>query len=564
MGELDEAVVYFVHTVAISKRIDLGRAAKRFLDSEFVTSAAWPSDEMARLPLSLAKVERSMARLNRNKAWTEKLTGFWSFVAGVFTHPVIAFRVLRMVQSSRNAISTGVVEDTASFDTTMSEIKNMLLNVQKVTLVEKDIDAHLFWSEREDIDAYIRFFLRETRHTIQIGDKERTVTLEPRVLLHREGVMQIVIGVHFPRGCTPAEVIDASFPAAPVFRTSRIPEPYAAPGAKWVGGDWAEEREGGVRIRVLEHEQPSSVTDWLDTVVGRVLHDIEGFESGPSYTYPVIMVGPGTCCAEWAENHAQDIARMSIRKVPNVGDQITLSAGPNLSAHTGMRIYATAGSALIVHLRKWRVGILDLHHTLIYERIGLVYIRLRSLEQRIADFRTGKREVLRTYRTALELEKEARGAYYRFGSARNISRHVLNDLGGPEILDVVRSGTSMLGERASTRASAQVAKASNRIALFGVVVAVIAAIPAIQPILKLIEQQRAADPETSIWAVLQTLVTSPILFSALVLGAVILYGVSVIGVLLYRVIRYLMLLRKRGYLSRIEGYEITIDDPVDN
>ncbi|MDJ0324203.1 hypothetical protein QMG61_10545 [Cryobacterium sp. PH31-AA6] len=559
---LGEGVVYFAHTVPTSKRIDLGKAAKYLLDTELAVSAAWPSDESARIPPSLERIERDLAHIQRLETWTDNVNGLRSLAKGVFLHPVIAFRTLQLLKGNRNQMPE---DDEAhpSLETIRVEVEKILVDAQKVTLLEKEIDADLFWSESEDLDAYVRFFLRTTQHTIRIGDKDRTITLEPRLLLHREGVAQITVGVHLPVGCTPAEVIDASFPASPLFYSSRIPEPYASAGSKWAGGEWSEQPEGGVRVRVFEHEEPASLYDWLEVLVGRIMRGVGAFVGGPSYTYPMIMVQAGACCTDWADNHANDIVHLAIRSVPRGDDQITLGPGPDLSIHTGMRIHATGGSVLLLHLRTWRAGILDLHHTLLYERIGLVYVRLRRLEQRVSEFQTGKRDIARTYRRALELEKEVRGAHHRSGTARDISRHVLTALGAFEILEVVRTGSSMLGERASTRASLRAARAANRFALIGLVVAVFAAIPAIPAILSLIEQQRVADPEAGIWSVMQTLATSPLLLSALILGAAVLYGVVLFGVLAFRVIRYLFGLRKRGYVSRVEGYEIVVDDPAD-
>ncbi|WP_226532826.1 hypothetical protein [Microbacterium paraoxydans] len=559
---LGEAVVYFAHTVPTSKPIDLGKAAKQLLDTELAVSAAWPSDRSARLPPSLERIERDLTRLQRLKTWTDNLNGFPSLVRGVFSHPVTAFRVFRLLKVKRNDVPDED-EENSSLETVRVEVEKILVDAQKVTLMEKEIDADLFWSEREDLDAYVRFFLRATQHTIRIGDKEVSITLEPRLMLHREGVVQITVGVHLPPGCTPADAIDASFPGSPLFHSSRVPEPYASRGAKWAGGEWAEQPEGGVRVRVFDHEEPASLYEWLEVLVGRILRGIGAFVGGASYTYPMIMVQAGACCTDWADNHARDIVHLAIRKVPRGSDRVTLDPGPNLSIHAGMQVHATGGSVLLLHLRTWRAGILDLHHTLLYERIGLVYVRLRRLEQRISDFQTGKRDILRTYRRVLELEKEVRGAHYRAGTARDISRHVLTALGAFEILEVVRNGASMLGERASTRASLRAARAANRFALLGLTVAIFAAIPAIPSILMLIEQQRQADPEAGFWSLMQTLATSPLLLSALILGAAVLYGVAVFCVLAFRVIRYLVRLRKRGYVSRVEGYEIVLDEPVD-
>lgn len=561
-AEVGAASVYFIHTVPTSKRINLGKATEWFLDSELAVSAAWPTDSAVRVPPSLARIETDIYRLRQNKAWIDEVQGWKSFLSNVLLHPVVAVRVLRLVMQSRRRPAV-TDTDTKPFEESLKESEEVLLRTQSVSIVEQGIDGDLFWSERDEEDAYVRIFLRSTEHTIRIREKDHTVTLEPRVMLHRGGTAQITVGVHLPVGCTPAEIVEASFPAAGLFHASRIPEPYAEGGSNWADGEWAEELEGGVRVRVINHEEPASIYDWLELTVGRVLRGIGSFHGGAPYTYPLIMAQAGECCADWADTHKHEIVCLTARSSPRRDERLTVDIGPNLSAHSAMRIYATAGAALVLFLKTWRASALDLHHVLLYERIGLIYVRLRSLEQRIADFRLRKHEVLRTYRTALELEKEVRGAYYRNGTARDISDRILSELGAPQILEVVRTGVGMLGERASTRASLRAAKGANRIALVGLVVAVIAAVPAIPLILKFIDEQRAADPTGGVWGAVQALVTSPLLLSALILSALVLYGLLIFCVVTVRVVRYLLGLRKRGFTSRIEGYEITVDDPAD-
>jgi hypothetical protein len=569
------SVVYFAHTVPTSKPINLGKAAKHLLDSELAVSAAWPSDAAARTSPSLEKAERLVAQLTQCKMWSESVTGWGSLLTETALHPVTALRVLRLVRQRAGAAaadsSTTGTDDTQSaddtdalsFDELIVEAEKALLQSQVVTLAEQNIDARLFWSEREGRDSYVRLFLRTTSHTIQIGDRTESVVFEPRVMLHRDGIVQVSIGLHLPQGCTPAEVIDASSPSAPLLTTSHVPEPYATRHGRWVGGEWAQDPERGVRVRVIEHE-PSSIADWLEMVITRILFGIRGFQGGVSLTYPTIIVEAGDCCTAWADNHQGTIAQLSARAVPHdTHDAIRVQPGPDLSAHTATRIHADAGSALILHLHGWNPSIDDLHHTLLYERIILVFMRLRTLERRISDFPTSRRDVSRSYRATLELEAEARGTFHRTGTARDISRHVLDALGSPGVLETIRIGASMLGERATTRASLRAARAANRFAILGLLVAVFAAIPAIPAILDLIEEQRAAHPDAGMWSVIQALAMSPLLLSALILGAAATYGLILLGTFAFRVVRYLVRLRKRGYVSRIEGYEITLADPAD-
>lgn len=556
---LGNTVIHFARTVPTAKAIDLGKATKSLLDNELALSASWPTDDSARLPPSLANAERRLARLRSNQEWSEAVTDKRSRIRETVRHPITAFHVFGETRTA--APHSHNTEENQPIDSLFEQAETSLVRIQAVTVVERRMDANLFWSETEDRDAYVRFLLHPTVHTIRVGSQELKITMQPRVLLHRDGVLQVTLRVALPSDCTPQQIITASFPDEPLFTHSRFPDVYSPDDDKWKGGEWETDAATGDRERVFDDvDEPAAVNDWFRVVTSRILATIGARQNGPMYTYPMILTQAGGCCDRWADEHNADLVHLTVRTVPRPGQKIMLDTGPDLSIHSGIRIHATAGSMVRVHFGAWESGLRDFETTLLFERIGLVYVRLRALERRITDFETAGRDIQRTYRAALQLEKEVRGAFHRAGTARETTSHVLTQLGVPEILTGIREGVGMLGERASTRASLRAARAANRFALIGVVVAIIAAVPAIPMILALVEQQRAADPDGGVWAVLQTLLTSPVLLSALILGVAAVYGVGFVARVGFRVVRYLLSLRKRGYMSQVRGYDITLHE----
>jgi len=198
----------------------------------------------------------------------------------------------------------------------------------------------------------------------------------------------------------------------------------------------------------------------------------------------------------------------------------------------------------------------DLNVTMLLEHTLLVYIRLRRLEGDIHKFKTARRDVLRLYRTSLQLAREARGASIRWGTGRTISRHLLSELGATEIRETVDSGLTLLGERTAARTAAKSTTAAGRLSAIGLIVAVFAAIPQLPAVLDLIAEQRQLNPEATGWSIVQALSGSPLLLSTVVLCGICLYFLLNFTILTVRVVRHLLASRKRGYASKIEGYNI--------
>lgn len=549
------ATVYFVLTQATAKPVNVGQAVERLLDAEVATTAAWPSEDGIRLAPSLAKVDRDAARLQAMYEMTHPATNE-SSVAVWRRHPFLSVQLITMaLRNRRQSTSTESELDGDSgnsLEDTMSEIYTLVLDAQKVSLAERHLDAELLGGEAREEDRFARLLLRPTHHDLTVSGIEHRMTLEPRLLLHEDGAVQLTIGLSLPTGLDTTAIVEGSQPSSPLMTRSQIPEPYAGPKDKWADSTWSEELDAGVRLRDVSHDHsPANIGELLNVILGRVLSVIGIRGSGEWNLYPVVIAQAGDCCSDWAHNHPDSLALVAARSTPRPEERFLVDPGRDFSAVSDHSIFVNLASALVIHWSAWSPGIDDLQFTLLLEHTMLVYSRLRRLERDIRLFPSRRRKVLRIYRTALQLAEESRGASIRAGTARDISRQLLKDLGSPEISETISQGLSMLSERAATRASEKSARTANRFALVGVIVAALASVPSIPAILNLIAKQKEADPNATAWAVIQNIVSSPLQLSVLVLSAIAAYAVLSFVVLVVRVTRLLLRTRKRGYSSRL-------------
>ena len=553
------AEVYFVWTQATSKRINLGQAVQALLDAEIATSAAWPSEDRVRVAPSIAKIDRDVRKLRALQAFTEKIDGIRALLVAFISHPVMAMRLIaatRQGLASNGADENPFDENETPLADMLAEVDVHLINWQKVSIAERDIDGNLFGGEAQLEDHYVRLVLRSTHHEIDINGVGHDFTIEPRLLMHRDGAIQLTLGVNLPTGLNADQLIAGAYPTIDYITGSRIPEPFGGPKATWTGGHWESERDGGVRIRSFEHEVSASILDYVGLITDRVHNLIKSRPNGEWNCYPVVMTQAGNRCDNWSFTHHEELRRVAARFQDTQGVQFKLPLGTDFSVQSDHVIHVDAASSLVVYWREWTPGMQDLNVTMLLEHTLLVYIRLRRLEGDIHKFKTARRDVLRLYRTSLQLAREARGASIRWGTGRTISRHLLSELGATEIRETVDSGLTLLGERTAARTAAKSTTAAGRLSAIGLIVAVFAAIPQLPAVLDLIAEQRQLNPEATGWSIVQALSGSPLLLSTVVLCGICLYFLLNFTILTVRVVRHLLASRKRGYASKIEGYNI--------
>lgn len=132
------------------------------------------------------------------------------------------------------------------------------------------------------------------------------------------------------------------------------------------------------------------------------------------------------------------------------------------------------------------------------------------------------------------------------------------------MLEVIGRGVTIMGERAATRASEKAARIANRFAAVSLLVAFIAAVPAVPSILDFVTEQQATNPDVTAWGVVSELLRSPLQLSVVLLA--VFAGVILLnlGILAIKVVRILWSLRKRGRASQVRGWRIFASDEDDD
>lgn len=546
-------------------------------------TAAWPSEQKVRLAPAWAKIDRDVQRLNQLKDFTSGVEGIRTLLRAATHNPVTALRVAGIMVAAHRAnasptpvqpdgdaattdgISTGgsATASAAEPEDIMSELDGYLINFQKVSIAERALASNLLGGESQDEDHFVRLILRPSGLWVNVDGNDHELTVEPRVLLHQDGAIQITVGLHLPSGLEASQLIKAGYPSSNIISVSELPETYAAENDRWVSGTWLEDNDGGVRVRRITHDEPAAVYDYLDILLQRILSITSSRAKGEWNCYPIIIAQEGSCCNEWEFNHKQDVVRISTRFDSEKEVNLVLPPPRDFSIRSDESFYVNLASAFILHRTPWKAGIGDLNVTLLLEYAMLVYTRTKQLESLIRQFPSKRRSIDAIYRRTLLLAVETRGSGVRSGSARTIFASLLRDLGVVEMQASVNQGISMLSELSNSRFAARTAKSGSRLAVIGVVVAVLANLPNIPKILDIISDQRRLHPGAPFWDVALALATSPLQLSTLILAAIAAYLMLNMLLIIGRVIQYLLSRRKRGYASTIGGYTLRIGEADD-
>lgn len=553
----ERTTVYFIWTQATKRPLVLGKATHRLLRAEIASTAAWPSEQTVRLPPSLARVDAGIARLRAASDFVDEIDGWRSLVGSALRHPRMLARVLRLAAQGRKR-TPDEAEDEDSADP-LDEVEMMLMDWQKVALLEREIDRSTFGGDAHLEDRFVRLMLRPTHHTLTVAGEAYDTVFEPRLLLHEEGVIQIAVGVELPAQSLLSGVVAGSSPESPIMSKSRIPEPFAPPHGKWAGGSWSDTLVSGVRERILPHDEPADVGSYLEFLAGSVQDHIHAELDPHSLCFPVVITQPAVCCSDWSTGHPRELLALTSGVSAETSDQDLRAELPrDFAAFRDHSMFHSLASATVVHWDEWRPGIWDLNFTMLYEHATLLYARARRAERKTRLVPSKRRQISGLSQVALFMDAEARGAFVHAGTARTTFRDVLRELGVPEILDTLAKGLALANDRATARASERVARSTRNLTLFGLGIAVVAAIPATPQILSLIESQRAAHPDESWWASVQVLASSPLQLSALVLLAIAVYGLGWAGRIAFLVGRALWRFRKRGYESQLQNYSVSV------
>jgi hypothetical protein len=378
----------------------------------------------------------------------------------------------------------------------LAEAERNYLGRQVVSAAIRRSDANLFGGPDRDGDGFVRLMLRESYHDFVLpGSEERHhVVFEPRLLLHESGVAQIDLVLSAETSLDVRQVLAMMWGPESMFVRSEMSAPLIN-GTSWESlADFSEGTlDAGQPLGVIEHSEPVSMQDLLHLHLFAVLRIIKrsyGFWT----SYPVAIVGPSPCCdpEEWQENHREDLIRLTIRSSYDSDLAKHVPPPKDLSLSRNHSLFAQLGSA--TYLQWWGSppkGIAELDTVLILEYALLVYVRLYSLEEDVSRMVSGERRLRARYRAAVRLFSEVRQRDLRSGEARDIVRHVFDDLGVPEIRKTIETALSLSASAYSTRSAERAAGRAWWITLIATLIGLVVALP---PLRDLLATVPAAEP----------------------------------------------------------------------
>ena len=370
----------------------------------------------------------------------------------------------------------------------LAEAERAYLDRQVVSAAIRQSDANLFGGPDRDGDGFVRLMLRESYHDFVLpGSEERHhVVFEPRLLLHESGVAQLDLALSVETSLEVRQVLAMMWGPEPLFVHSEMSAPLIQ-GTSWESlADFSEgSLDAGQPLGVIDHPEPVSMHDLLQIQLSAVLRIIKR-----SYTYwtsyPVAIVGTSHCCGpeEWQQAHREDLIRLTNRSSHDGEIASHIPHPKDLSLSRDHSLFAQLGSAIYL---QWKgtppQGIHELDTVLVLEYALLVYVRLHSLEEDVSRMVTGERRLRARYRTAIRLFSELRQRDLRSGEARDIVRHLFDDLGVPEIRKTIETALSLSASAYATRSAERAAGRAWWITLIATLIGLVVALPSLRDLL---------------------------------------------------------------------------------
>jgi len=480
------ATIHFTMTTRTNVGFDIEGASRRLLKLDVAESAAWPSESRVRVTPRLRPIDRGIGQFIKLRSEQGRLGGDTSLLdllQFALRHPVLMARVL--VRGKRRGDEN---IDWERLEQEVLDAASIVHDAQKVSGVERDADKHYFGGKSRVNDDFVRLLLRNSAHTLLIPadgkhpEREVRVVAEPRLLLHRSGVVQLTIAFPIPGDLTANQLVRLSRSDQARVIRSEVPEPFLV----WkhedaMPGVWTKQLDAGARRRLIDWDEPLSVAVLLDNTLQSVGLRFRRVLPTEWLTYATVMTERGACCkdaATWRRQHAADLARV-ITRYPSAGEiDHGAMIGQDFSIRNDTSFYLTLASATHIEWERPNAGgIGDLSTVLIVEYALLHYWRLRALEWKVQAFDLGP-GLENNYRDFIALAADMRHGDVRYGSARDITQHLLTELGGFELFASIEKSLGLLAQARDTRTARQDARRSFRLTWIATAVAVLLAIPA--------------------------------------------------------------------------------------
>ncbi|MBT2498615.1 hypothetical protein J7E25_05865 [Agromyces sp. ISL-38] len=490
--------------------IDLESAVRRLLRADVAVAAAWPSEAGVRITpkmRSLVKVIRSGERLRDDAAEFRSRRSILAAAKFAVRHPRIVAETLRHPQAESThsgavASTTGSQgPSTDSLEAALDTAREIVIDAQTIAAVERGIDTTLFGGSSRDGDEFVRIILRGSYHDLRMPQSGGTehVVFEPRLLLHRSGVVQLTVALPVHRELTTTQLIEISRSDRAVLVRSEIPEPLLAglPN-KHLFGQWQAERDAGARVRVMDFPDPPTMADSLDQHLGAIGAVIGARLPREWNTHATVIAAVGSCCrtgTKWRTRHEDAIARVATRFTSRAEVDLDRLSGVNLSVSADHRIYTNLGSTTRIQVAGQPPE--PIHHldtVLIVEHTLLQYFRLRNLESVAIAGPLYDMELETAYAEAINVFSDMRQHEIRYGSAREIATRLLTDLGGEEMRRTIEAALNLSSQANATRTATIQSARSLRLTWAATILAALVGVPVLGDLLDYVSMVDASTP----------------------------------------------------------------------
>lgn len=487
-----QPTVHFTLTTHLGRDLDLRTAVRQLLGDDVAVSAAWPSELGIRVTPSMRKLARTLERTRRLKDDADRFRRertARSLTRFVLRHPLIMWRGI-----ARGSGSTEELEPSSgdgSIDEALEFGQEVILNAQKISAVEREMDARLFGGQSRDFDRFVRLNLRGSYHDIRLPASSETahVVFEPRLLLHSSGVLQLTIAVPLHARLTTSQLIHLSRSDRMEVAASQVPEPLLALQTE---GTWADELDAGARLFVRDVGEGLTLADLIHEHLLVVRKALKRRGNAQWNIHATVFASAGACCKEqdsWRNMHSDDAAQVAARYQPNGGFDRERLRGINLALETDRLLTTNIGSTTLIDFRSGdREPFHELNTVLLVEHVMLQYARLQDIEGRVAKPRLYGKKLTRLQRDSVDVFTDMRQHELRYGSAREIATRLLNELGAQDMRRTIETALGLASQSDATHQATVQSRRSMVLTVIATVLAVLVAIPALQDLLTLVSQ----------------------------------------------------------------------------
>lgn len=495
-AQFHSTAVHFTFTTRVRGPLNIERASRALLDNDLAETAAWPSEPSIRLAPRYRRIDRSIRRaekLTEDAAAAQTADTKRAWLGFALRHPRVASQILRMRTKSAGHHD----ELDLSPHEYLEEAWTLLSEAQKVSAIERAVDQELFGGASRDNDTFVRLMLRSSSHIFQLPEtvgETQDVIFEPRLLLAESGEVQLTVATYFEAPLTTQQIVQLSRSDKSPIIHSEIPEPLMAgmpkPDTAWIGA-WSDVLNAGARIREIDFEEPFPLFDALERHLIAV-----GFHIGhPLPTdwsvYATIFTAVGDCCAskkEWLRNHQTDVGLVVSR---HSGQGTRLHPGKDFSIVEGESHYINgAASTHLTITEAPPVPLEQLRIVMLLEYGLLLDWKLRTLEARAGTFQLKERLLSQLYRDCIRLFIDLRHGEIKYGTARDVTRHLVGELGGYEVRDNIERTLELSAQAFATKSASRDSSQSIRLTLLATIVAIIVAVPVIPQFLSAIRSMK--------------------------------------------------------------------------